>query len=70
MLGGELRLLRERQGLSLREVARQAQISPEALSSIESGKRYPSLRTLEALAGALRIQVIIGPEETTIEPVP
>lgn len=68
MLGDELRQTREKQGLSVREVARLAGLSAEAVSAIERGQRYPSLRTLEGLAQALRITIVIGPEETILEP--
>lgn len=70
MLGTELRALREARGLSLRTVAESAGISHSSLVAIESGKRYPSLRTLEALAECLRMNVIVGPTETIIERLP
>jgi transcriptional regulator with XRE-family HTH domain len=69
MLGDELRQVRERRGLSAREVARQAGISVETLSAWERGRRYPSLQSLEALAPVLRIRVVIGPDETFVETV-
>lgn len=69
MLGAELRGVRERRGLSLRDCAADAQISVSALKAIESGQRYPTLRTLEKLAQCLNVTVVIGPHETFIEPV-
>lgn len=70
MIGEELRAIRERRGVSARGAAKEAGISPSTLNAIEGGSRYPSLRTLEALAECLRINVIIGPTETIIEPLP
>lgn len=67
MLGAELRRARERAGLGVRELATLAGLSPEAVSAIERGRRYPSLQTLEALAHALNIRIVIGPDETIIE---
>lgn len=67
MLGSELRTLRESRDLSREEVAEAAGISLSALKAIESGARYPSLRTLESLADCLRMRVVIGPTETLIE---
>lgn len=67
MLGAELRQVREGRGLGIRELARLAGLSYEAVSAIERGVRYPSLQTLERLAGALRIRIVIGPDETILE---
>lgn len=52
-----LREARERTNLSLRELARQLDISPSALSQIETGKAQPSLKTLYALATTLGISL-------------
>lgn len=67
MLGAELRVIRERQSLTLRSLATMTGLSPEAISSVERGGRYPSLRTLECLAEGLHIFIIIGPVDTTLE---
>jgi transcriptional regulator with XRE-family HTH domain len=67
MLGQELRVIRERRGLTVRTAAGLASISAEALSALERGDRYPSLRTLESLAEVLRIRIVIGPDETVVE---
>lgn len=67
MLGEDLSLIRERRGLSIRDLAAESGVSREAISAIERGVRYPSLQTLEALARILNISVIIGPTETVIE---
>jgi transcriptional regulator with XRE-family HTH domain len=70
MLGDDLRRLREARGLGVRELADRAGISHASLVALESAKRYPSLRTLEALASALHMNVVIGPDETIVEPLP
>jgi transcriptional regulator with XRE-family HTH domain len=67
MLGDELRKARERRGLGQREAARLAGIAPETLGKIERGPGYPTLTTLECLARALRIRVIVDSTETIIE---
>ena len=67
MLGADLKRVRERRSLSVRELASITGLSHEAVSAIERGARYPSLQTLEALAGALHIHIIIGPDETIVE---
>jgi len=66
-LGAELRRIRERRGLTVRELAIRAGLSAEAVSAIERGVRYPSLHSLECLAQALEIRVVIGPSETILE---
>jgi transcriptional regulator with XRE-family HTH domain len=67
MLGKDLRHARKEVGLGVRELARITELSPEAISAIERGHRYPSLQTLETLVGPLRIRIVIGPDETIVE---
>lgn len=55
MLGDRLRIFRERRGLTLQEVASRSGLSRSYISEIENGKKQPSLKTLEALAGALNV---------------
>lgn len=50
MLGDRLRDLRQRNGLTLRQLAQQADVSPALLSQIENGSTDPSLATLRKLA--------------------
>jgi transcriptional regulator with XRE-family HTH domain len=57
MLGEKIRQLREQQELSLRELARQVNISPAFLSDIELGRRYPSERVLKGMASNLGISI-------------
>jgi transcriptional regulator with XRE-family HTH domain len=52
-----LRDAREASGLSLRELARRLEISPSALSQIETGKSRPSVRTLYAVVSELGISL-------------
>src|ERR1051326_3088439 len=53
--GGRLREERERQGLSLRKRAGRLDISPSALSQIETGRSRPSVSTLYAIVSELGI---------------
>ncbi len=52
-LGQRLRELRERAGLSLREVAKAAKISAPFLSDVELGRRFPTNETLAPIAQIL-----------------
>jgi transcriptional regulator with XRE-family HTH domain len=52
-LGPRLRSERERHGVSLRELARRLEISPSALSQIETGRSRPSVGTLYAIVSEL-----------------
>lgn len=65
-LGSKLRYARIARGLTLRDAAEKSGLSIEALSSIERGERYPSLRTLEALSTALTLRVVVTADDTTI----
>jgi len=52
-----LREAREASGLSLRQLAKRLDISPSALSQIETGKSRPSVRTLYAVVSELGISL-------------
>jgi DNA-binding XRE family transcriptional regulator len=52
-----IRVWREHRGLKSQELARQARISPALLSEIENGKKEGSIKTLAALARALRVDL-------------
>lgn len=56
-LGAALRAVRESRGLSLREVARQVEVSPSFVSQVELGKAKPSVGTLYALVSVLGISL-------------
>jgi transcriptional regulator with XRE-family HTH domain len=52
-LGAQLKAVRLRTGMSLREVARRLGVSPSFVSQIENGKSQPSVATLYSLAQLL-----------------
>jgi transcriptional regulator with XRE-family HTH domain len=52
-VGQQLRARREERSLSLRELARRLEISPSALSQIETGKSHASVSTLYAIVSEL-----------------
>lgn len=52
-IGANLRNLREKQGLSLRDLASVTGLSPTLLSQVERGVTEPSLKTLRALSSFL-----------------
>lgn len=54
-MGQRLRELRERAGLSLREVAKTAKVSAPFLSDVELGRRFPTDETLALIAQKLRV---------------
>lgn len=56
-LGLRLREARQDAGLSLRELSRRIEVSPGLLSQIENGLTRPSVGTLYALVGELRISI-------------
>lgn len=56
-LGGQIRLLRRRLDLSVADLAGASGISVGMMSKIENGQISPSLKTLQALAGALSVPV-------------
>ena len=56
-LGERLRQLREAADISLRELSKEAGISPPFLSDVELGRRYPSDDILAKLAKALKVSV-------------
>ncbi len=51
-----LRELRQARGLSVRGLAKEAEVSPETIYSVEHGKRQPSVRTLGKIARALGVE--------------
>ena len=56
-VGARLRKVREERGLSLREVCRRVEITPSALSQIETGRSRPSVGTLYAIVSELDISL-------------
>lgn len=56
-LGARLRRRRKVRGLSLKEVARRAEVSTGLISQVERGLTMPSVRSLGAICGALEMPV-------------
>ena len=56
-IGEKLRAIRQEQKMSLRELAKKAEISASMLSQIETGKAFPSVRSLYNIAAALGVTV-------------
>lgn len=56
-LGNRLRALRTRQGLSVREVARRADVTASFLSQVERNNALPSIQTLRRLSEVLGISM-------------
>jgi transcriptional regulator with XRE-family HTH domain/quercetin dioxygenase-like cupin family protein len=56
-LGSRLKDIRLRAGLTLRELARKAAVSPSFISQIENGKSQPSVATLYAFAQLLNVSI-------------
>jgi transcriptional regulator with XRE-family HTH domain len=52
-LGKQIRVLRERCGLSIRKLAEGAEMTPAVISSVERGKVSPSITTLRKILEAL-----------------
>jgi len=57
IVGINIRKLREKKGLTLRELAMNMSVSASLLSQIETGKTSPSLATLKKVADALNITI-------------
>ena len=56
-IGEKLRAARQEQQLSLRELATRVEVSASMLSQIETGKVFPSVRSLYSIASALGVSV-------------
>ena len=56
-IGEKLRAVRQQQDMSLRDLAGKADISASMLSQIETGKAFPSVRSLYNIAAALSVKV-------------
>jgi transcriptional regulator with XRE-family HTH domain len=65
-----LRAERERRGISLRELARRLDISPSAISQIETGRARPSVATLWAIVTELGMSLddLFAPEADAPRP--
>ena len=56
-IGEKLRAARQERQMSLRELANKAEVSASMLSQIETGKVFPSVRSLYGIATALSVSV-------------
>lgn len=56
-IGQRIRTVRQERGISLRALARQANVSASLVSQIETGRLRPSVSTLYAVTGALGVPV-------------
>lgn len=56
-IGEKLRAMRQQRQMSLRELANKAEVSASMLSQIETGKAYPSVRSIYNIAAALAVPV-------------
>lgn len=56
-LGDNMKLYRKQKGYQQNELADILGVSPNYISLIESGKKYPSLKTIAAIANALSVSV-------------
>jgi transcriptional regulator with XRE-family HTH domain/quercetin dioxygenase-like cupin family protein len=66
-IGEKLRAARQSRQMSLRELATKAEVSASMLSQVETGKAYPSVRSIYTIAAALALPVdyfFPGPDET------
>lgn len=57
VIGEKLRAARQQRHMSLRDLAKKANISASMLSQIETGKAYPSVRSIYSIASALGLPV-------------
>jgi transcriptional regulator with XRE-family HTH domain len=67
-VGARVRELRQRQGMSLSELARRAAVGKATLSGLEAGTRNPTLDTLQAVAAALHLPLttLLSPPPATL----
>jgi len=56
-VGSLIRRERQRQGLSLRELARRVGVSASMLSQVETDRTHPSVSTIYAIATELEISI-------------
>lgn len=66
LVNAAVKRVREEQGVTLRELAKDVGVSPSFISQVEQGKASPSLATLKAIADALQTTVgnLIGDDAT------
>jgi transcriptional regulator with XRE-family HTH domain len=69
LVGDNVKRLRERAGLSLRELATRAAVSTSTLSNLEAAAGNPGVETLVAIAGALGVPFseLVLPHEPDVQ---
>lgn len=69
IIGKKLRAIRRERQMSLRELASSAEMSASMLSQIETGKSFPSVRSIYSIAAALQVPVdYFFPDQESGEP--
>lgn len=56
-LGRKIQRLRKQKGLTQEKLAEEAKVDPKTIIQMETGKRNPTLKTLQKIANALKISV-------------
>ena len=71
IVGANIKRVREEKGITLRELAKQLDVSASFLSQIETGKAFPSLSSLKNLANSLQVTVggLMGEDSKVTDPV-
>lgn len=62
-LGERIRGLREARGVSQAELGRRIGSTQPAIARLEAGRVSPTLETLDRVAGALEVELVIGFED-------
>jgi transcriptional regulator with XRE-family HTH domain len=65
-LGEQLAARRNTLGLSIRELAERCSLSPAIIHKLETGQRYPTVRTLEQLAQGLQCKFVVEAHGVTV----
>lgn len=58
-VGGKIKELRKRRGLTTTELAKRINVSQSTISLYENGKREPDFKTITKIANALNVQPVI-----------
>jgi len=71
IVGANIKRVREEKGITLRELAKQLDVSASFLSQVETGKAFPSLSSLKNLANSLQVTVggLMGEDSKITDPV-
>ena len=57
-IASRLKFLREKRGMSIYRLAREAKVSQSFLSAIEAGQKVPTITTLQKICEALGISLV------------